>query len=617
MVMIPEEKIQYIKQHTNIVDIIDQYVSLKKSGKNHFGFCPFHEERTPSFSVSEEKQIYKCFSCGRAGNVFSFFMEKEGITFPEAVKKVADLNHLPLELPEDVIEKSPKTKQIDTLKEIHHLAADFYHHVLVHTKEGEEALSYLYQRGITDETIRTFQLGVAPHSRDLLTKLLIQKGYTKELMEQSGLFSIYQESFLDRFFDRIMVPLRNDKGECVAFSGRIYLDTSEQDDKKAPKYLNSPETLIFQKSAFLFNLDLAKANIRKQTEFMLCEGYMDVIATWQAGITNSVASMGTSLTVEQINMLQRLANKVLIAYDGDHAGLNATDRAIQLFREHGKFDIYVLPMLDGMDPDELIRSKGNQYFLNYIAHDQETAFHFYKRFYRMQYTLDTQRSQIDYLDDLLKQVLFETSLTTRAMYIQDLADEFHLPMNALNQQLAVFEKKERQKNKNKERYYQKDVSVLDISLLQPSQTILKARDKAQRQLLYRLFTSQEAFQTVQTLQDIPFLDNVYQNVYLYYVDYRKTHHFDDNIYDFLDYVPSSELKNTVASILTDDFQETVSSEEMQDLLEVLRIEQLKDERAVLVAQVSEAAKSVNKDEVTRLLEMIQVLDKKINKRWRV
>lgn len=610
MVLIAEEVIQQVKDNVNIVELIDQFVALKKRGKNHFGYCPFHDERTPSFSVSEEKQIYKCFSCGRAGNVFSFFMEKDHLTFPEAVKYVAELGHVPvtIALEHQEVEKSDQQRALDQLIKMHQLAAEFYHHVLLHTTEGEEALNYLKKRGFTQDVIETFKMGVALSKPDLLINLLQNKGFSSELIRQSGLASSYEERLLDRFRDRIMFPLRNERGEYVAFSGRIYKDTLTQtsdDTYKEAKYLNSPETRLFNKGSFIFNLDLARPTIRQRSEFMLCEGFMDVISTWQAGITYSVASMGTSLTEEQIHRLRRMASKVLIAFDGDLPGQKATDRAIRMLRQVNDMTINVLPMLDNMDPDEMIQLRGATYFLEYVNHQQETDFAFYRRFYAQQFTLDTQRSQLDYIDSVLKELLFVQSIPARSMYLQELSEEFHIPLLALEQQLQLFNQATKTEKKvSRHQVIQSPVNVLPTKKTQ--------RQLAEEQLLKRLLTKEETQHLLlDNQQDLVFSTMADQTIYLLLTAFRQKYGTEISAFEFVDTLVEVDLRNRVMQLLSDDFDNELTDNEIMDLLSVMNKDNVRHEIQLKRQALAQAELEKNSEQITQLMTELQELTKKL------
>ncbi|MHB8753446.1 MAG: DNA primase [Candidatus Acidiferrales bacterium] len=342
-----------VKQQADIVRVIGEYVRLKKSGQNFSGLCPFHQEKTPSFSVHATKQFYHCFGCGKSGDVFQFVMEMDKSTFPEAVRTVAEKCGIRVPEPR---ERSPEERrenqQRAALVEMHRTAATFYARTLNSTDEGKVARAYLEDRGLDDETIARFGLGYAPSSGDALLRHLKPK-YAEKLLESSGLFSRDQSGRpYDRFRRRIIFPIANESGKIIAFGGRALGDD-------IPKYLNSPETPIYTKSNVLYHLDRAKEAIRKNDFAVLVEGYMDTIAVARAGITNVVASCGTSLAEGQIKLLARFSRRVVVNYDPDTAGQAATERSLTLLLER-EFDARVLALPAGADPDKFIRQEGSE-----------------------------------------------------------------------------------------------------------------------------------------------------------------------------------------------------------------------------------------------------------------
>lgn len=340
-----------VKQQADIVRVIGEYVRLKKSGQNFTGLCPFHQEKTPSFAVHPVKQIYHCFGCGAGGDVFKFVMEMDKLAFPEAVRAVAEKCGIPLPKPR---ERSPEERrenqQRTALVEIQREAAAYFTRALKSSDEGKVAQAYLEDRGLDSETIARFGLGYAPSSGDALLRHLRTK-YAEKLLEASGLLSRDQNGrMFDRFRRRIMFPIANESGKIIAFGGRALGDDM-------PKYLNSPETPIYTKSNVLYHLDRAKEAIRKNDFAVLVEGYMDTIAVARAGITNVVASCGTSLADGQIKLLSRFTRRVVVNYDPDTAGVAATERSLVLLLEK-EFDIHVLALPGGSDPDKYIREQG-------------------------------------------------------------------------------------------------------------------------------------------------------------------------------------------------------------------------------------------------------------------
>jgi DNA primase len=340
-----------VKQQADIVRVIGEYVRLKKTGQNFSGLCPFHNEKTPSFSVHPVRQIYHCFGCGAGGDVFKFVMELEKIPFPEAIRTVAEKCGIPVPRPR---ERSPEERQENqqraALVEMHRLANEFFQRQLRDTQEGKIAASYLEDRGLDRDSSARFGIGWAPSSGDALLRLLKQK-YPDKLLEVSGLLNRNESGRLyDKFRGRVMFPISNEAGKVIAFGGRAMGDA-------LPKYMNSPETPIYSKSGVLYHLDRAKEELRKSDFAILVEGYMDAIAVARAGFTNVVASCGTSLAEPQIKLLQRFTRRVIVNYDPDTAGQTAAERSLNLLLEK-EFEVKVLALPGGADPDKFLKEQG-------------------------------------------------------------------------------------------------------------------------------------------------------------------------------------------------------------------------------------------------------------------
>ncbi|MFZ3201219.1 MAG: DNA primase, partial [Candidatus Acidiferrales bacterium] len=340
-----------VKQQADIVRVIGEYVRLKKTGQNFTGLCPFHQEKTPSFSVHPVKQMYYCFGCHEGGDVFKFVMQVDKCEFPEAVRTVAEKCGIPIPRPR---ERSPEERrenqQRGALVEMHREAAAFFARQLHEGAEGKVATAYLEDRGLDREAMARFGLGFAPSSGDALLRHLKSK-YPEKLLETSGLFSRDQSGRLyDRFRRRIMFPIANDAGKIIAFGGRAMGDDM-------PKYMNSPETPVYTKSSVLYHLDRAKEALRQNDFAILVEGYMDAIAVARAGIANVVASCGTSLAEPQIKLLGRFTRRVVVNYDPDAAGQAATERSLALLLER-EFDVRVLALPGAADPDKFLKEQG-------------------------------------------------------------------------------------------------------------------------------------------------------------------------------------------------------------------------------------------------------------------
>jgi DNA primase len=356
----PQYFIDELKTRADIVRIVEMFVPLKKKGANFWGNCPFHGEKTPSFSVSPAKGFYKCFGCSKSGTAFNFLMEMEGLNFPEAIKRVADISGvmLPEPVDDEQFKKSKKKsderkKLADQVIELNQFALEFWERELAESNnDANKAREYLINRGITEDTQKTFRIGYAPETWDSIMNLLKEKGADDKLIALSGLVSVNEEKkrTYDRFRGRLIFPVLDVNGKPIAFGARIL-------DKGEPKYLNSPETPAYIKGNNLYGLFQNKAEIKRQKFVILVEGYLDLISLYQFGVKNTVASLGTAFTPEQAKLLSRFARKTVVNYDGDSAGVKAARRAIEpLLAED--FEIKVLTLPNGQDPDDFIRASG-------------------------------------------------------------------------------------------------------------------------------------------------------------------------------------------------------------------------------------------------------------------
>ncbi len=357
---IPEEIIEDVRSRSDIVEILSEYIILKKAGRNYKSLCPFHNEKTPSFMVSSEKQIFHCFGCGAGGNVFNFLMKMEGLTFFEAVKKLATRAGVKLPSPARNREFSREYKEKESLLKLNEYVADYYHRYLLELKNTGQTRTYLKKREISLDIIKKFKIGYAVKGNNLLRSTQ-QKGYSLELLKKGGLVSFYAESQRSRdyFQERLIFPIYSHQGQVIAFGGRVL-----SEDKK-PKYLNSPETLLYNKSRNLYGLNIAAGAIRSRGQVIILEGYIDVLTSHQYGIENAVATLGTSLTQEHVHLLKRYTEEVLITYDADSPGISATLRGLDLLLDSG-LRVKVVTLPSGKDPDDFLRENGKEAFIEIL-----------------------------------------------------------------------------------------------------------------------------------------------------------------------------------------------------------------------------------------------------------
>ncbi len=423
----PENLIEEIRVQNNILDVISDYVQLTKKGSSHFGLCPFHNEKSPSFSVSEDKQMYYCFGCGAGGNVFTFIMEYENYNFVEAVKYLADRVHI--ELPEAEVseemkrELSYKQQLLDANKET---ARYFYFRMMKDPKR--KALDYLEDRGIEEDIRKKFGLGYAQLFRDDLLSYLKGKGYSEQILLDAGLIIRNKnrpDDHYDRFFDRLMFPIFDVHNRVIAFGGRI-LGEGE------PKYLNSPETKLFDKSRNLYGLNIARTARKKR--IILVEGYMDVISLHQAGFNNVVASLGTAFTTGHASLLRRYVDDVVIAYDADGAGVNATLRAIPILKKAG-LNVRVLTVEGAKDPDEFIKAYGNDAFEQLIEH-AEPSFMYEVRQLERTYDLSDPDGRTRFDTEICEKLLTLENEIERENYLDAVVDRYKLKRSVIENELA-------------------------------------------------------------------------------------------------------------------------------------------------------------------------------------
>ncbi len=423
--MIPQHTVQEIIEAAHIEEVVGTFVELRKRGVNMIGLCPFHDEKTPSFTVSPSKNIYKCFGCGEGGDSVSFLMDKEQMTYPDALRFLAQMYNIPIE--ERPLTESEKLDKdnMDSLYGLMDYANTYYKDSLVKTKEGQDiALSYFKERGLLQHTIETFQLGYAPRQTGLVDKLE-RMGYKEELISAAGLSNKRGGDF---FYDRVMFPIQSLSGKVVAFAGR----TLKKD--KGPKYINSPETKIYVKNKVLYGLYQAKTAIKKENNCYLVEGYMDVISLHQNGVPNVVASSGTSLTTGQAKLIKRFSENICLLYDGDQAGINATIRGVEiLLKADLNVKICILP--DGQDPDSYIRAHGLQRFQSYVDTNSKD-FVLFLADLRLKEHANDPIKRADYVKEILALVASIDDNIKRAAYIQELAITAQMDEQVINAELG-------------------------------------------------------------------------------------------------------------------------------------------------------------------------------------
>lgn len=377
---IKQSSIQTIKAVANVLEIAEDFLTLKKKGTNWWSPCPFHHEKTASFSIAPAKGIFKCFGCGAAGDAITFLMRYENATYTEALEYIAKKYNIEVEYDKNINIDEAKKEQTEreSLLIILDFARSYYQDILLNSQEGKIGLSYFKERNLRQHTIESFQLGYSLPMWDVFSQMAIKKGYNPEMLLKAGLSTFQEEKkqYLDRFRDRVMFPIHNLSGKVIGFGGRIL----SSGDKKQAKYINSPETAVYKKSEILYGLFQAKKSIQQKDECILVEGYMDVISLHQAGITHAVASSGTSLTKEQIRLIKRFTQQVILIYDNDNAGIKAALRGLDMLLEDD-LNVRIVLLPTGEDPDSYVKEVGAESFLQYIQQTAQDFIHFKTQFY--------------------------------------------------------------------------------------------------------------------------------------------------------------------------------------------------------------------------------------------
>ncbi len=624
MAFLMTDEVNELKTSVNIADLISQYVDLSRNGKNYLGLCPFHSEKTPSFNVNAEKGFYHCFGCGKSGDAIEFLKEYKQIGFVDAVKELADFAGIQIDFGE---KSEDKQNPNAPLYEVNNQAARLYNTLLMSTTLGEQARHYLEERGIDADTIKYFNIGLAPEEEDFIYQNLSSK-FEEDVLVNSGLFHYSNRKVFDAFTNRIMFPITNEYGQTIGFSGRKW---QENDSAKA-KYINTSVTAIFDKSFELWNLDRAKPSITKQREVYLMEGFMDVIAAYKAGITNVVASMGTALTEKHVRRLKSFAKNFVLVYDGDSAGQNAIYKALELI---GEAQVQIVKVPGGLDPDEYSKTYG----LTGLSALMETG-----RIQPVEFLIDFLRPanltnlqvQLDFIEQIAPMIARIPSITAQDAYIRKLVEI--LPDFEYNQV-------ERAVNMRRENMQLTDSSISNSEqsslaeqlpedwlvpppmddepirggasssalrnnwTQQSSKTVvpkLSRSERAEEQLLHRMIYHSAVLKKFAQDENFRFVHKRYQELFdkilleaMVYEEIDETHLASEL---------SGELRSLFYQIISLDLPEAASSQEINDLVAAFskEMEQLKFEELI---QQLEAAKKAGNHE--RELELtLQIINQK-------
>jgi DNA primase len=575
-----------VRSAVNIVSVVSEYVALKKRGRNHVARCPFHNEKTPSFNVNEERQIFMCFGCGVGGDVFKFLMQIENIPFPEAVRFIAERNGIAL--PEANAASVPKSSSgKDVLRTAMVEAVGVYHRFLLESREAANARSYLEKRGVSRETIDRFQLGYSPPGGDALIQWMKAKGFAIQSLDECGLIKHSDEGnrIYDSFRDRIMFPIADIQGRPVAFGARAMKD-------RPPKYLNSPETTIYNKSRNLYGLGFSKEAIKAEGYAILVEGYMDFVMPFQHGVQNLVASLGTSLTQQQVELLGRYTREVVVSYDPDSAGLAATQRSLDLFLE-GDFRVKVLRLPTGQDPDLFVRTAGPDEYRSLVQKSVPYLEFMFEAAVQNQSSLDDPKNKVKVINTILPYLAKLPSAFERSDY----AFKFAQKLDVDQQQLL--DETRRAAKQKRTRLAEETVA---------GAVAMKFAEKRLLQLLMDNADLQQQVLPVCTRRDFEGLAS--ERIFSLLLDMSGNN--ESGTYERLHSSFAGEAEQALlAQLEMEEVPESPSIETAESFLNALRTIRLDTYRRKILEQISDAAERNDNETLNHLVEQRVLVDREL------
>jgi len=573
MKTLSQEKIVEIRNSVNIVDVVSNYISLTKRGKNYFGVCPFHEDSDPSMSVSEEKQIFSCFSCHTAGNVFNFVMEYEHISFMEAVKMVADIGGINVEI--DIGNKTNiKEKPIYDIYELGHKL--YLNNIK--TEYGKIPLEYLHNRGFTDEMIKEFEIGLAIKSTNTLSNLLLKKEFKEKDLIDSTLIVKDNRGFHDFFYDRIMFPLHDINNKVIGYSGRIYYNSD------APKYINSKEHPLFKKGEFLYNYSRAKNECRTKNTVILMEGFMDVIRAYSVGVKNVVATLGTAFTKNHAMLIRKLANNVIICYDGDKAGAKATFACSDELLKLG-ITPKIVRLEENLDPDEYVLKYGKDKFIDKI-NNPISVMDFKLSFLKNKKDLTQTVDKASYAKEVLEEINKIEDEILKEVSLKKLSQETDLDIEYLRNWLADKEEKE-------------PITVMQKTVIKTS-----VCEKAEQGLLYYMLKDTDVIKRFDS-QMIYFPDKQYRELYNEIKCFINDFGYINEA-DFLSYVTDEEINKLLGTILTLEYKDEYSQNMVLDFIKTIKEKNITDQIERLKKELKNTTDEDKKKQISQKIIDIMV-----------
>lgn len=567
MAVLTKEKIVEIRSSVNIVDVIGNYVPLTQRGKNYFGVCPFHDDHSPSMSVSSDKQIYKCFSCGATGNVFTFLSDYEHLSFLEAVQKVADISGIAINIGTN---KKTSQKTLEPLYEIYDLGMKFYQNN-INTSLGKEAKEYLKKREIDEEIIKEFGIGLSLKDRGVLTKLLTEKKYSPKDLIRSGLVIKNEYGYTDIYHNRIMFPLWDLNGRVVGFSGRIYHGEDES------KYINTKETEIFHKGELIYNYHKAKEEARIKNTIIIMEGFMDVIRAYTIGIKNVVAMMGTAVTKEQANLIRRMAKNVILCFDGDSAGAHATLACSDELLSFGVTP-KIVRLEEDLDPDDYIKKYGKERFLKKLE-NPINVMDFKLSYLKKNKDLTSSVDMANYVNRIIMELSKIDDEVLKEISLKKISEESNLDIDFLKERLKGVKKEEQPKK--------------FIPFEQPQKT---KWELAESYLLYYMLRSDEVIDSYE--KKVTYMPTERYRFFAREISFYYKENKSMNLADFISFLSEDENNlNTLKEITNLNLKETYTKEEIEDYIRVIKEHNIDTEIKRLMGEMKQITDSIEKAKI--------------------
>ncbi|QEA51498.1 DNA primase [Leuconostoc lactis] len=607
---IPDAFIDEVRKKVNIVDVIGEYTQLVKRGRQWNGSCPFHDDRHPSLFVEENKQVFNCFSCGRSGSVFSFIMEKEGLSYPEAVLSLAEKADMPVDQQLTVQAAHPIDSRTQAIYDLHSAAQRLYQHILLNTTSGETALAYLHdKRQLSDAVIKQFGIGFAPDDNVLL-QYAKDQNIAPDILQASELFITNDQGVMrDRFAGRIVWPIKTARGQVVGFSGRALASDN------TIKYMNSPESPFFTKGKILYNFDRAKNQMRQTNTALVFEGFMDVISADMAGKTMGVATMGTALTPEHVQQLARVAQRILLVYDGDEAGQKAAKRAITLIRTHAQqVEIGIVHLPDQLDPDDLRIQRGTAALQQALEQNIQTPVEFLVNAARTGKNLSNQVQYLAFLQEVM-QTLQQATPVEQDLQLTKIANEFGTSKQALQAQLQQTLAQSRARPAATQNYSKRTPKAYMDQMTPPpaapadseprvGQRLTKV-EQAERALLMAMIKSPQVLAQVKATTGFAFVHPDYQLLMMLAAIYQGQHPEPFDLAQFMDFIQKPALNQKIMAIDRAYGDLTIEHEAIRDYLQIIMEEAPIEARVQELQQLINVAKQQHDD--TKLLQLMTEL----------